>query len=270
MKKKMLLACLFMLFAIVMSACSFPSRQADQATPDTSAESSQVENANEAEEDTASVAGEAESEDAGSANAESEPAEPQEHATSDDFATGAMENRLNQFVLRDEDLPHDYRLPPGGEYLISTKTLINEMKELPAKRYVLETGRISGWGIKLERVNKEDFAPTGMESRIELFESSQGAALAISPEWHPAYQGDVEISWVDGGCAIGDECLFYYIETYDAASQITKLRYEVAFAYRNVLVWVMGHGLDVDVTPEYILNAAQTIYEKLDLYAQSQ
>lgn len=260
MKSKVLLICLFTVFVLVLSACSFPSQQADQPSDDTSVDSSQS-----SEEESA------ESADAQDAEAPAEDAAPpQDSPSASDFNASTMENRLSQFVLRNEDLPHEYRLPPNGEYVISTKTLINEMKELPAKRYVLETGRVSGWGTQLERVNKEDFAPTGMQSQIELFETSLGAALAISPEWHPAYQEDAEISWVDGGCAIGDECLFYFVETYEAASQITKLRYEVAFVYRNVLVWVMGHGLDVDVTPEYVLNAAQTIYEKLDEYAQSQ
>jgi len=247
-----------MVVVIVLAACSFSSRSEAQPEGEISVDAAQS-----AEGDTGSAQSSSES---GASEAE----EPQESAAPSDFNTGKMEDKLSQFVLRNEDLPDEYRLPPNGEYIISTGTLINEMKELPAKRYVLETGRVNGWGIQLERVNKEDFAPSGMQSQIQLFETSQGAALAISPEWHPAYSDEVEVSWVDGGCDIGDECLFYFTETYEAASQITKLRYEVAFAYRNVVVWVMGHGLDVDVTPEYILNAAQALYEKLDQYAQSQ
>jgi hypothetical protein len=186
------------------------------------------------------------------------------------FDVTEMEDQLSNFVIRDEDLPDNYRLPPEGEFIITTQTLMSEMGELQGKQYVSDTGRVSGWGIELEREYKEDFAPYAFESRVELFETSQGAELALSSEWFPAYQGESDIEWVEEGCDLGDECLFYYIETYDAASQITKERYEVAFRYSNVLIWIMGRGLDIDVSPEYVLDAAQTLYDKLDAYAQNQ
>ncbi len=202
---------------------------------------------------------------------EPQPAEDEQSSGGSEgaFDPKSLENELSSFVLRDEDLPDDYRLPPGGENIVTTMTLINEMGELQAKRYVLATGRVNGWRIQLERERKDAFAPSYFESSIELFESVDGAKLALSPEWFPAYQ-DGEPDWVDGGCDLGDECLFYYSEKHDPAQGLTTLRYQVAFVYRNVLVWVMGRGLDIDVTPEYILNAAQAIFDKLEEYAQLQ
>jgi hypothetical protein len=235
---------ILLLTIMILTACSFPSRNGDNASPEAaSGENSSAEGSEDSQQD----------------------APPE-----DTFDPDEMENKLNQFVIRDEDLPHDYRLPPNAEFMLPTATLINEMGELAAKGYISSTGRINGWGIHLERVNKEDFAPVDMESRIELFKTGGGAALAISPEYFPAYQGDSTVTWVDGGCTIGDECLFYFSETHDPTTDLTKHRYEVAFVYRNVLVWVMGRGLDIDVTPEYILDAAETLYQKLDDYAQNQ
>jgi len=180
-----------------------------------------------------------------------------------------MESELDSFVLRDDDLPDDYRLPPGGESSQTTLVLINEIGELQAKKYVLATGRVNGWKIQLERERKDAFAPSYFESSIQLFETNDGARLALSPEWYPAFQ-DGEPNWVDGGCDLGDECLFYHSTKTDPATQLTTLRYDVAFVYRNVLVWVMGRGLDVDVTPEYILDAAEAIFDKFETYAQEQ
>ena len=279
MKRIMLIVGVLLLAAIVLSACSFPSQDSADVSESNSAESStdngeesvSSESATSEEANTngenSDANAESEAEDSGS---ESDVVEPAESELLPDFDAGKMETQLSKYVIRDEDLPHKYRLPPDGEFVLSTKVIINEMGELQAKKYVLATGRVNGWGIRLEREHKEDFAPLDIESRIELFESSDGAKLALSPEWYPAYKGDSGVTWVDGGCAIGDECLIYFSEKHDAASQITTTRYEVAFVYRNVLVWVMGRGLDVDVTPEYILDAAQKIYEKLDFYAQTQ
>jgi len=185
------------------------------------------------------------------------------------FDFEVMEDELSSFVVRDEDLPDEYRLLPGGESSLPTLALINEIGEIQAKQYISATGRVNGWKIQLERERKDVFAPSYFESSIELFETNDGAHLALTPEWYPAYQ-DGEPTWVDGGCDLGDECLFYYSKKHDPTTQLTTLRYEVAFVYRNVLVWVMGRGLDVDVTPEYILDAAQVLMNKLDSYAQAQ
>lgn len=261
---------LIIAFALVLSACTFPSRN---GVEDVNAEPAVVE--------AQPASSEADPEEPSTEADESNVAEPVVEEVEDppadpevadpeveDLNTGEMEKILSQFVIRDEDLPHEYRLLPDSEYILPTKILINEMGEIQAKKYVLATERVNGWGIQLQREHKEDFAPYVMESRIELFETTKGATLAISPEWYSVYQGENEVTWVDGGCDIGDECLFYYTETVDPATDLVKLRYEVAFIYRNVLIWVMGRGLDVDVDPDYVLNAAQVLYEKLDEYAQ--
>lgn len=250
---------MFVLILTVSAAC-FGSSNGDDSTLNESEKSADAQGDSDVQDDS-DAQGSVENEDV---------SEDQDISDSQSsFDPTVMENQLSSFVLRDDDLPDDYRLPAGGESSRTTLVLINEMGELQAKRYVLATGRVNGWMVQLERERKDAFAPSAMESSIQLFETNDGAKLALSPEWYPAYQ-DGEPNWVDGGCDFGDECLFYQSSKTDPASQITTLRYDVAFVYRNALIWVMGRGLDIDVTPEYILGAAGAIYDKLDAYAQEQ
>ncbi len=172
---------------------------------------------------------------------------------------------LGNFVLRPDDLPHDYRVPQHGEKRVSNLGVIQDVGEVSGKHYIVSTGRVEGWFLQLERKKKADIAPAAFESTIELFESSDGAQLAISPEWFKAFkEGNKTPTWIEGGCDLGDECLFYYYESLDPATNLTKLEYDVAFAYKNVLVWVMGRGLDIDVTPDYVLDAAGAVYRRLE------
>ena len=174
-------------------------------------------------------------------------------------------NAIGDFVLRPDDLPNAYRVPEGGERRVSNLGIIQQMGEVAGKHYIVNTGRVEGWQIKLERRKKEDIAPGAFESAIELFESSDGAALALSPEWFKAYKDENKTpTWVEAGCDLGDECLFYYYQSIDPATNLTKLEYDVAFSYKNVIVWVMGRGLDIDTKSDYVLKAAEAVYKRLE------
>jgi len=62
-----------------------------------------------------------------------------------------------------------------------------------------------------------------MESAIELFESSD------EPNWRSALSGSRPLKTriiphlIEDGCDIGDECLFYYYQSLDPATNVTKL-----------------------------------------------
>jgi len=183
----------------------------------------------------------------------------------DIFDPATFSQALGNYILRPEDLPHKYRIPAGGEARVSNLGVIQQIGEVEGKRYILATGRVDGWSIELERKNKEDIAPITFQSTIEVFESHEGALTALSPEWFKAYKNEKKKpEWVEGGCDLGDQCLFYYYKTLDPATNLTKLEYDVAFVYKNVLVWVMGRGLDIDVNPDYVLNAARILFDKLN------
>jgi hypothetical protein len=191
-----------------------------------------------------------------------QPTQPPERGR---FDPETFADALGDYVLRPQDLPNDYKVPVNGEKRISNLGVIQEMGEVAGKHYIVTTGRVDGWYLQLERKKKEDIAPGGMESSIELFDSSKGAELALSPDWFKAYKSETKSpTWVDKGCNFGDQCLFYYYKSLDPATNLTKLEYDVAFSYKNVVVWVMGRGLDIDVTPDYVLNAAKALYSRLE------
>jgi hypothetical protein len=181
------------------------------------------------------------------------------------FDPEAFASSLGDYVLRPTDLPNAYRVPEDGEKRISNLGVIQNIGEVKGKHYIVQTGRVDGWYLQLERRRKEEIIPGVMESAIELFESSEGAKLALSPEWFQAYQDeDNPPTWIEDGCDIGDQCLFFYYQSIDPATEVTKLEYDVAFVYKNVMVWVLGRGLDIDVKPEYVLKAAEAVYTRLE------
>ena len=174
-------------------------------------------------------------------------------------------NSLGKYVLRPDDMPDDYAIPPDSEFHITNLRLIQDLGEMEAKRYIDATDRIDGWFIHIQRVNKEDFAPYELQSTVEIFESEEGAQTAMSSDWFRAFNDQTgDVVWVEEGCDLGDQCLFYYWQTTDPETDLVKVRYEVAFTYRNMMFWVMGRSLDIDVKPEYMLGIAQTAYDKLE------
>lgn len=179
--------------------------------------------------------------------------------------TEAMVDRLGNYLLRPDDMPHKYFIPEGGEQRMSTMRLIQNMGEIEAKTYVKETGRIDGWWLQLQRTSKADFAPGTFESSIELFQDANGAETAMSPGYYALYQDENrEYSQVQGGCDLGDQCKFFYSEKEDPATELVFAQYNVAFTYRNAFVWVMARGLQVDMEADYVLDAARVVFEKLE------
>lgn len=172
---------------------------------------------------------------------------------------------LNDYVLRPDDLEVNYFIELGGEKRRGNRSIILEMKEVPGKRYVLETGRVDGWYINLRKSDRTDIAPSTYTNTIDIFETKAGARLALSPEYFKAYYDDErEFEFLDENCNYGDECILYTSERFDAATGLTVIRYDVAFVYGNVLVWISVTGLDVDISEEDIHEAAQIIVAKLD------
>jgi hypothetical protein len=202
---------------------------------------------------------------------ESEPEAPPEvevDTSKDLFDSAAMMEDMGAYVLRPEDMPNQYKIPSNGEQHMTNLKVINSVGEVVGKRYLAATGRIDGWSLELERVNKEELIPYKIFSQIEIFETSDGAAAAFGPDWLPVYQegeeGDPSPKWIKDGCDLGDACLMYYYETLDPTTELTILQYEIVFVDKNVIAKVMGRSPDYDMNPEYIQNLAQTLFDKVD------
>ncbi len=184
------------------------------------------------------------------------------------FAADMMVGSLDSYVLRPEDLPDQYKITADSEQHLTNLRVINTVGEVNGKRYMAATFRLDGWSLELERVKKEDLIPYTIYSQIEVFETAEGAQVAFGEDWLPVYQEPEDETktpnWIEDGCDFGDACIMYYYEKLDPATELTTLQYEVTFVYKNTLVQVMGRGLDFDMKPDYIVNAAEILFEKID------
>jgi len=176
----------------------------------------------------------------------------------------------NDYVLRPDDLEVNYFIESGGEKRRGNRLIILEMKEVEGKNYVLDTGRVDGWYVNLRKSDRTDIAPSTYTNTIDIFETKAGARLALSPEYFQAYTDDErEFEFLDENCNYGDECILYTSERFDAATGLTVIRYDVAFVYGNVLLWISATGLDVDISEEDIHEATQIVVDKLEGFESS-
>ena len=181
------------------------------------------------------------------------------------FDTEKLIENLDDFVLRAEDMSNQYRLVEDGEQHITNRRVLNTIGQAEGKRYIAASNRLDGWSIELERVNKEDLTPYTIFSKVEVFETTEGAQTAFGTDWFHAYTDDNrKPHWIEGGCNIGDICIMYYYEKFDPTTELTTLQYEIAFVYRNVLAQVMGRSLDFDMNSEYVIQAAELLFGKID------
>ena len=115
-----------------------------------------------------------------------------------------MIENLDDYVLCVEDMPNQYKIVTDGERHLTNLRVINTVGEVEGKRYLAATGRINGWSLELELVNKAEFIPYTVYSQVELFESSEGAQTAFGPDWfHAHIDEEREPAWIESGCNIG-------------------------------------------------------------------
>jgi hypothetical protein len=199
------------------------------------------------------------------AEEEAPPEAPEVDKSEGIFDVEAMVENLDNYVLRPDDMPDPYKIAVDGEQHLTNLRVINDVGEVEGKRYLAASLRVDGWSLELERVNKEDLIPATIFSQIEVFETAEGAQTAFSPDWFPAYTDeDREVNWIEDGCDYGDACVMYYSEKLEPTTELTILTYEIAFVYKNTLSVVMGRGLDFDMNPDYVVAAAEIMFEKVD------
>ena len=184
------------------------------------------------------------------------------------FDNAVMVDSLDVYVLRPEDMPNQYKIVENGEQHMNNLKVINAVGEVQGKRYIAATQREDGWTLELQRVNKEELIPYTIFTQVEIFETSEGAQAAFGKDWLEVYQETEDETktpnWIEDGCDLGDACIMYYFEKLDPVSEVTILQYEVVFLDRNVMGKVMGRGPDYDMNPDYVVEAAQLLYDKVD------
>jgi hypothetical protein len=171
----------------------------------------------------------------------------------------------NDYVLRPSDFTTAYHVDSGQEKRLANTTLVQEMGQAEGKAYIAATGRVEGWYIQLRRTNSAAFGPATFTNTVEVFNTVDGALVAMSPAYHPLYNSterDYEV--IEGGCSLGRNCTLFTSEKFEPASGVTTVRYDVLFTYQNVLVWVTGTGLEVELTPDVVIDAGQIVLNKLN------
>jgi hypothetical protein len=177
---------------------------------------------------------------------------------------------MDQLVLRPNDMDTRYNIAGGGDFRMNNAQFSHNFGSIYGKPFILNTRRVDGWDITLERANPNDFAPELIRSQVSYHETVDGASAALSKDWFWAYQLDDRApeTFLDQSCAVGDECLsFMYKEAKPGSGAITE-RYDVAFRHQNVVVWLYIKGQQGEVSEDLALQYAQMVLEKVELLGQ--
>ena len=171
---------------------------------------------------------------------------------------------LNDLALRPSDLPGNYNTEYNTRY--SNEQLINSLGASEGKTYAIDTDRVDGWQVYYSRVGAGQIVPEFYYNRIEVFESSQGAKIALDEDHFWAYTDEDKVpdEWLDKNCSFGQECiLFSYREIKTGAGSAT-VRTDMAFRYKNVLVWLWVKGVEGEATEADLAEAAEIIINRID------
>jgi len=175
--------------------------------------------------------------------------------------------KMNSLVISPGDMESKYTIIPGGNLHMSNSQLSNNMGAAFGKPFILNTGRVDGWDMTMERVNPDDFTPEYLRNRVEIYETAEGASTALSEDWFWAYQVEDRLpdEFLDTSCNLGPDCLtFKYVEAKPGAGYAIE-RYDVAFRYQNVVGWVFIKGSFGEVSEELVLEYGQMLLDKIKL-----
>ncbi len=173
---------------------------------------------------------------------------------------------LKNIALRPEDLDFDYKLINDKE--VDNVKAATTITWTDGKQYAAKTGRLNGWNTYMERMDPNDYTPTSYRSRIEVFKTNEGAASALGQDWFFVYNDPTRVpsEWISENCAFGDECIEFMYRENIAGTTDFVVEYDIAYRYRNVVVWVFAKGYEKETTEQHVLDIAQIILERLETY----
>ena len=107
-------------------------------------------------------------------------------------------------------------------------------------------------------------------NRTELFETTQGASLALSEEFFPVYTDEDKVpdEWLDRSCNVGQECILYSYREVKAGAGAATVRIDMAFRYKNVMVWLYVKGQEGEATQEQLFEAGELLINRIDALNQ--
>ncbi|HKJ28000.1 MAG TPA: hypothetical protein VJ965_10205 [Anaerolineales bacterium] len=175
--------------------------------------------------------------------------------------------RMDQFPLRPNDMDDPYSISAGGDLRMDNTQLSKFMGSGYVKPFVNHTGRVDGWDVSLDRVNANAFGPETVRSQVSYFEEADGASEALSSDWFWAYQLEDRApeEFLDENCSLGSDCVtFMYKEVKPGGGSIVE-RYDVAFRYKNVVIWVFVKGVQGEVSEDIVMDYGQMVLDKVKL-----
>jgi hypothetical protein len=182
---------------------------------------------------------------------------------SEPINTNKFISNMHILTLRNDDFPVNYKHTTNNR--ISNDKVIGMMTVEKGKSYIIDTGRVDGWDTYIEKLKPNDIGPSYYQSRVEIFETIQGAQTAFSPQYLWVYtnpnRAPGEIS--DDHCEFGDECLYLSSVDVTPGSTIVNVRWDYVFRYKNVIAWVYVKGTDIETFEEDAHDAAQKVYDRL-------
>jgi hypothetical protein len=179
----------------------------------------------------------------------------------DTISTAEFIRSMDRIVLKNNDFPISYQHTDESRF--SNDEVIGEMTIEMGKTYIIETSRVDGWEMYIEKLNNKDIGPSIYRSRVEIFETVQGAKLAFSRDWLWVYTNPNKTpdEFIDQNCNFGDECLLFMYQ--EAKPGALTNEWDVLFRYKNVIAWVMVRGSDLETFEQDALDAAQVVYDRI-------
>jgi hypothetical protein len=178
--------------------------------------------------------------------------------------TESLVLNINELVLQQKDLPGNYSTDYNTR--LSNEQLTGAIGAAEAKTYILETGRVDGWHVYYQRAGAGQLVPEFYFNRTEVFESTQGASQALSDEFFWVYTDEEKApdEWLDRSCSYGQECILFSYREVKAAAGAATVRTDMAFRYKNVLVWLYVKGQEGEATEQNLFDAAELLIDRID------
>lgn len=174
---------------------------------------------------------------------------------------------MHEIVINPADLEEILGIPYTiqNNSRLSNEEVIRLMTAQIGKEYILETGRVDGWDLYMEKTNYSDIGPSSYRSKVEIFETNEGAKKALSEDWFWVYTDPEKKpdEYIDKSCKFGSECLFFMNEEVTPGTGVANVQYHIVFRYQNVLVQLFVKGTDLETNEDQALEAAQLILDAL-------
>lgn len=172
---------------------------------------------------------------------------------------------LKDIMLRPPDLEEEYVLQNDKE--VDNTRMVSQMTWGDGRQYNAVTSRITGWNTYMERAQNV-FAPFSYRTRLEVFETVEGAQTAFSRNWLFIYNDpnlqSAEILSTD--CDNGQECVLAYQEENIAGTTDFNVFYHLVFRYHNVIVYVFSKGVEGTVSENTVYEIADLMISRLSDY----